>query len=69
MKSIYEDETVCLLSILHPACTVPANRPTDVARTFAEHSRADDYQQEQIETARSEEMYGNEGADYWRNQD
>ncbi|MFA6204537.1 MAG: hypothetical protein WC710_15270 [Gallionella sp.] len=38
-KSIYEDSTVCLLSILHPACAFAPG--ADVARTFSEHSKLD----------------------------
>lgn len=53
MNAIYSDDTVCILSALHPArCHVPACS-TDIARTFSDY--ANDYQSEQIESAQSEQ--------------
>jgi hypothetical protein len=41
MNTVYEDETHCVLSQLHPSCAyIPACK-TNIARTFAEHSTAD----------------------------
>ena len=65
------------LPLTHPARAYKSADQTDVAATIAEYREQHapilvcpvDYQSEQIETARSEEMHGNEGADYWRNQD
>jgi hypothetical protein len=40
-NAIYEDDTVCILSVYNPARAYIPSCKTDVSRTFAEHSTAD----------------------------